>query len=380
MKKKTPPISPRVMRTPRSVDLEITPRCNLRCRYCYFFDNPDVTYQELSTGEWLTFIDELGQCGVMNVCLAGGEPFIREDLPELIEAIVRNRMRFTLLSNGTLINNDIAEFIAKTGRCDVVQVSIDGSCAEVHETGRGKDSFAKAVRGIKILQKHGIPVTSRMTIHRHNVHDLENTAHFLLEELQLPGFTTNAAGYLGSCRKNADDLLLTIEDRQTAMETLLKLEQKYNGRITAQAGPLADAESWARMEKAHKKSTPKFNNGGNLTGCGCPTNKIAVRADGVIVPCSMLSHMKLGRINKDILQDVWQKNRDLQKLRNRHLIPLESFKECAGCNYVSYCTGNCPGLAYTLTGNVNEPSPDACLKKFLSEGGKIPVIEKTPAI
>lgn len=368
------------MRTPRSVDLEITPRCNLRCRYCYFFDNPDVTYQELSTGEWLTFIDELGQCGVMNVCLAGGEPFIREDLPELIEAIVRNRMRFTLLSNGTLINNNIAEFIAKTGRCDVVQVSIDGSCAEVHETGRGKDSFAKAVRGIKILQKHGIPVTSRMTIHRHNVHDLENTAHFLLEELQLPGFTTNAAGYLGSCQKNANELMLRVEDRMTAMETLLKLEQKYNGRITAQAGPLADAESWACMEKARKEDAPTFNTGGNLTGCGCPTNKIAVRADGVIVPCSMLSHMKLGRINKDTLQDVWQKNRDLQKLRNRHLIPLESFKECAGCNYVSYCTGNCPGLAYTLTGNVNEPSPDACLKKFLSEGGKIPVIEKTPAI
>jgi SynChlorMet cassette radical SAM/SPASM protein ScmE len=331
-----------------------------------------VTYQELPTGEWLEFIEELGQCSVMDVCLAGGEPFIREDLPDLIEAIVKNRMRFTILSNGTLINDDIAELIAKTKRCDSVQVSIDGSCAEVHETGRGKGSFDKAVQGIKILQKHDIPVTVRVTIHRHNVHDLENTARFLLENLRLPGFSTNAAGYFGSCQKNAADLLLRVEDRQTAMETLLQLEQKYNGRITAQAGPLADAHFWRRMDKAHKEGAPKFNNGGNLTGCGCPSNKITVRADGVIVPCFLLNHMELGRINQDNLLDVWQKSRDLHKLRVRRNIQLDNFTECAGCDYVSYCTGNCPGLAFTLTGNANQPSPDACLQKFLADGGRLP--------
>ena len=374
MQQKTPSIS--VMRTPRTVDLEITSRCNLRCRYCYFFDNPEVTYQDLSTEEWLQFIDELGKCSVMNVCLAGGEPFIREDLPDLIEAIVKNRMRFNILSNGTLINDNIAEFIAKTRRCYYVQVSIDGSSAEVHETGRGKGSFEKAVRGIKILQKYDIPIASRITIHRYNVHDLENTARFLLEELGLPAFSTNAAGYFGTCQKNAEDLLLRIEDRQKAMETLLQLEQKYNGRITAQAGPLADAHFWTRMEKARKESAPKFHNGGNLTACGCPTNKITVRADGVIVPCSMLSHMELGRINRDSFQDVWLKNDEMHTLRSRHHIPLENFEECAGCEYAPYCTGNCPGSAFSLTGQVNQPSPDACLQRFLAEGGKIPVVEQ----
>ena len=256
-----------------------------------------------------------------------------------------------------------------------MQVSIDGSCAEVHETGRGKGSFAKAVRGIKILQKHEIPVAVRVTIHRHNVHDLENTARFLLEELGLPGFSTNAAGYFGSCRKNSDDLLLRVEDRQRAMAILLQLEQKYNGRITAQAGPLADAHFWIRMEKARKEGAPQFDNGGSLTGCGCPTSKIAVRSDGAIVPCTMLSHMELGRINEDSFQEVWQKSRALQKLRARHKISLASFEECTGCEYTPYCTGNCPGLAFTLTGNVNQPSPDACLDRFLAQGGKIPILD-----
>jgi SynChlorMet cassette radical SAM/SPASM protein ScmE len=376
MEKEIPPISPQVMRTPRSVDLEITSRCNLRCKYCYFFDNPEVTYQELNTGEWLQFIDELGQCAVMDVCLAGGEPFIREDLPELIEAIVKNRMRFNILSNGTLINDNIAEFIANTNRCDSVQVSIDGSCAEVHETGRGKGAFAKAVQGIKTLQKHNIPVTVRVTIHRHNVHDLGNTARFLLEELKLPGFSTNSAGYIGTCQKNSKNLLLTIEDRQTAMETLLQLEYEYKGRVTAQAGPLAEAHYWNDMEKARSKSNLPFDNGGHLTGCGCPSNKITVRTDGTIVPCTMLAHMELGRINKDSFKEIWRENNELNKLRERHCIPLSHFKECAQCDYIPYCTGNCPGLAYVLTGEVNKPSPDACLKKFLTEGGKIPVIEK----
>ena len=374
MQQNSPPIS--VMRTPRSVDLEITSRCNLRCRYCYFFDNPEVTYQELPKEEWLKFIDELGYCSVMDVCLAGGEPFIHEDLHELITAIVKNRMRFSILSNGTLITDDIAEFISKTERCDSVQVSIDGSCAEIHETGRGKGSFEKAVQGIKILQRHHVPVTVRVTIHRHNVNDLENTASFLLEELELPGFTTNAVGYFGTCQKNANDLLLRIEDRQKAMATLLHLENIYNSRITAQAGPLAEAHYWSRMEKARKESAPQFNNGGNLTGCGCPSSKITVRADGIIVPCSMLSHIELGRVNRDSFQDVWLKNQEMHTLRSRHTIALDSFDECAECEYISYCTGNCPGSAYSLTGNVNLPSPDACLQRFLAEGGKIPVIDK----
>jgi SynChlorMet cassette radical SAM/SPASM protein ScmE len=133
------------MRTPRKLDIDITARCNLRCRYCYFFNNPAVEYRDLPTEEWLKFFDELGGLGVMDVTLAGGEPFIREDLITLLEGLVRNRMRFTLLSNGALIDDGMAAFIARTGRCDCVQISVDGSCAAVHDTCRGKGSFDRTI-------------------------------------------------------------------------------------------------------------------------------------------------------------------------------------------------------------------------------------------
>jgi SynChlorMet cassette radical SAM/SPASM protein ScmE len=361
----------RVMRTPRTVDIDLTARCNLRCRYCYFFDNPAVPYQDLPTEEWLRFFDELGRCAVMDVVLAGGEPFIREDLPSLLEGIVCNLMRFALLSNGTLITDEIASFIAATGQCNYVQVSIDGSSPETHDACRGKGAFEKALRGLRTLQRHGVNAAVRVTIHRHNVHDLEATARLLLEELGLRSFGTNSAGYLGSCRVHADEVMLTTQERQVAMETLLRLAQKYPGRIQASAGPLAEARMWRRMEEARADGAPPFPNGGRLTGCGCHSSKIAIRADGAIIPCNMLPHIELGRINHDLLAEVWQQAPALNDLRARHTIPLTEFEFCDGCPYIPYCTGNCPALAYTLTGQVNHPSPDACLRRFLYEGGRI---------
>ena len=363
--------SQEVMRTPRSLDIEITARCNLRCRYCYFFNNPAVDYRELPTDEWLEFFDELGSLGVMNVTLAGGEPFLRKDLPALLEGLVRNRMRFSLLSNGTLIDDEIAAFIAGTGRCEYVQVSVDGSCAKTHDSCRGKGSFERAIRGIRTLQRHRINAAVRVTIHRNNVNDLENIARLLLEELDLPGFSTNSAGYLGTCRLNAADVLLNIRERELAMATLLRLTQKYDGRISASAGPLAEGRMWRRMEDALAQSAPAFPNRGRLTACGCPSNKISVRADGAIVPCSMLAHGELGRINHDSLEEIWQHSPALNQLRSRHTIPLTAFEFCADCSYIPYCTGNCPGLAYAITGQVDHPSPDACLRRFIEQGGTI---------
>jgi SynChlorMet cassette radical SAM/SPASM protein ScmE len=280
-------------------------------------------------------------------------------------------MRFALLSNGALIDEEVAAFIARTGRCEYVQISLDGSCAAVHDTCRGHGAFNGAVRGIRTLSRNRVKVAVRVTIHRHNVDDLKNIARFLLEELRLPGFGTNSAGYLGTCRLNADDLMLTITERELAMATLLRLTEKYPDRISASAGPLAEGRAWRRMEDARASGALAFPNLGRLTACGCPSSKISVRADGTIVPCSMLAHCRLGRINQDSLAEIWQHSPALNQLRSRQTIPLTDFAFCAGCPYIPYCTGNCPGLAYAITGQVDHPSPDACLRRFLEEGGTI---------
>jgi len=362
----------KLINTPRSVDIDITNECNLRCKYCYHFTGPGDVQEDVPTDEWLHFFEELGRCAVMDVYLGGGEPFFREDLKELIDGVIKNRMRFKLLSNGTLITDEIASYIASTRRCDSIQVSIDGGSPQTHDLSRGKGNFDRAVAGINALRRHQIPVTVRVTINRHNVRDLDEIARLLLDDIGLQAFSCNSAGPMGLCRQNREEIQLTVGDRQLAMESLLRLDKKYNGRINAAAGPLAEAKQWRMMEQARREGREQMPDRGSLRACGGIMNKIAIRADGVMTPCAQMSHIELGRINRDDVAEVWQHHAELKRLRERVDIPLSTFEFCKGCEYMRYCTGNCPALAYTTLKEDNHPSPDACLKRFLEAGGKIP--------
>lgn len=361
-----------VMKTPRSVDVQVTSQCNLRCTYCSHFSSEGDVAQDLNTKEWLQFFGELNRCSVLDVCLEGGEPLMRKDFLELIEGIVRNRMRFSILTNGTLVTDEIAAFLASTGRCNSVQVSIDGATPASHDSFRGEGNFDRAVSGARRLLNHELPVTVRVTIHRRNVRELERISRMLLEDMNLPAFSTNAASHLGLCRHNAEMVQLTTEERCVAMSALLRLAKEYRGRINATAGPLAEARDWLRMEDARIKGKNSLPDRGYLTGCSGPMMRLAVRADGVIIPCSQLPGTELGRINRDDLADVWQNHADLNRFRERSVIPLDEFEYCRECEYMPYCTGGCPALAYTIQRDLYHPSPDSCFRRFLEEGGTLP--------
>jgi SynChlorMet cassette radical SAM/SPASM protein ScmE len=215
-------------------------------------------------------------------------------------------------------------------------------------------------------------VTVRVTLHRINVTELEDIARFLLEDLGLPSFSTNAASHMGLCRKNAAQTQLTVAEQSLAMETILTLRARYKDRINATAGPLANARQWLEMERSRREKREPTAGRGFLTGCSGPMETLSIRSDGAIVPCSQLPHMVLGRINQDDLGEVWRHHPLLQTFRRRFEIPLSSFAFCRDCPYVPYCTGNCPAIAYNLTGRIDHPSPDACLRDFLARGGKLP--------
>lgn len=367
-------MSAEVMKTPRNVDIEITSFCNLRCAYCSHFSGPGDVKEDLPLESWLQFLAELGRCNTMKITLSGGEPFSRPDLHDIILAIVANRMRFTILSNGTLIDDEMAAFLASTRRCDLVQVSIDGAIDTTHDAFRGEGNFMKAINGIHALQANHLPVSVRVTIHRRNVHELNAIARFLLDDLRLPSFSTNSASHMGLCRKNAAQTQLTVDEHSLAMETLLVLTDKYPGRINASAGPLADAQFWLEMEHSRRENRERTAGRGFLTGCSGPMQTIAVRADGAIIPCSQLPHLILGRINQDDLSDIWRHHHSLENMRKRSQISLEDFAFCRDCPYISYCTGNCPAIAYSITGIIDHPSPDACLRRFLTQGGRLPEV------
>lgn len=355
-----------VIRTPRSMDLELTSRCNASCSYCYYLNNPDVAYHDLPTASWLSIIEELARCKIMNVCMQGGEPLLRQDFLTLVDAVVANRMRFSVLTNGSLMSAEIAGHLKATRRCNLIQISLDGSTAAVHEQLRGKGTFAKALAAIKTLQDAELPVTVRVTVHPGNIADLKDVTSLLLDDLQLPRFSTNASTMLGSAEKYNEETLLTPRDRLKAMRILAALAEAYPGRIEASAGPLADWQMFHAMEKARRRGQPLAGRG-KLVGCGCIFDRLAVRADGALVPCVMLPQMVLGRLGEDRLDEVWQHAPDLQKMRSRCSTLLSAFAQCHDCPWWESCTGNCPGTIYALTGDVNRPCPHACLRRFQNE-------------
>jgi SynChlorMet cassette radical SAM/SPASM protein ScmE len=358
--------------TPRGVEIAITGRCNLNCEYC-FYANEMVALGDLPAEHWLTFFEELGGLAVMSVTLTGGEAFTRPDLFELIDGIIGNSMRYAILSNGTLITPKLLENFAigkRRQRLDYIQVSIDGSRAEVHDKSR-PNSFKRALRGLQLLKESGFPVTVRVTINRHNLHDLENIAYLLLEEIGLPSFSTNDAMPIGSGCQNEPDIALTPAEQIIAMETMKRLLDRYPGRLASQAGPQAKLQAYSEMEHARLtgERTSRWKMG-YLTACGCVFSKLSVMHDGTIVPCHMLPSLSLGNITKDSFAEVWRSHSILESLRSRRQISMENVPGCQGCEWTSYCNGGCPGLAHQMTGDFNRANPKDCYRRFLIDTGE----------
>jgi SynChlorMet cassette radical SAM/SPASM protein ScmE len=362
-KKKLPP--------PKSVSISITGKCNLKCNYC-FYANEMAGLKDLPTKVWLKFFDELGKIGIMDASLTGGEALLRPDIFELIDGVIANRMRYNILSNGTLIDEKLLkkfEAGKRRLRLDYVQVSIDGSRAEIHDKSR-PGSFAKAIRGLRVLKEAGFPVAVRVTINRHNLHDLENIAGLLLEDIGLRSFGTNEAMPIGSgCRSDAE-MSLTSKEKMQAMATIGRLLRKYPGRITANAGPLAKRKSYAEMVHARRTGEKsKTWAMGYLTACGCVFSKIDILHDGSVVPCCMLPGLVLGNITCESLLDIWYHHPTMIALRERRSIPMSEVPGCETCEWNQFCNGSCPGIAHQLTGDFNRANPEDCFKNFLKETG-----------
>ena len=236
--------------TPRSVNIALTGRCNLRCSYCFYAG--EMAALGILPGNWSAFFERLGRLRVMEVCLTGGEALTRGDFFELVDGVIANRMRYSILTNGTLVDAGVIRAFAlgkRRTRLNSIQVSIDGSCAQVHDRHR-PGSFERALRGLKLLKANRFPVTARVTIHPDNLGDLEATSRLLLEDVGLPFLSTNEAFPMGSGCANRSAISLSASQQLEAIRIIGRLQERYPGRVTGQAGPAAKRLAYAEMEEA----------------------------------------------------------------------------------------------------------------------------------
>jgi MoaA/NifB/PqqE/SkfB family radical SAM enzyme len=132
--------------------------CNLSCTYCVAESNPKAARRALGPDTVWQLVDEAVALGFGQVFLTGGEPFILDDIYEML-AYAADRVQTIVLTNGTLLQGKRLDRLAALANDNlVVQVSLDGARPEQHDPYRGPGTWAKAVEAIQRLRKRGLPV------------------------------------------------------------------------------------------------------------------------------------------------------------------------------------------------------------------------------
>lgn len=162
---------------------ELTARCNLDCKMCYVHNQNNAAYlrKELSTDQWKRIFDEAYDCELLYASLSGGECLLRKDFKELYLHLWNKHIFVTVLTNGTLINEDYVDFF-KTYPPDMIQISLYGSNEEGYLNVTRHKVFEKTVAAITSLKEAGIDVRVTSTPSKYMQDDYINILRLCKEK------------------------------------------------------------------------------------------------------------------------------------------------------------------------------------------------------
>jgi len=165
----------RLYECPSHFMIELTDQCNLRCAHCYRDSSPERDAL-ISTPKLLNIIDQMLENGVSTIELTGGEPTMRQDFLDIFHYCAERFASVAIVSNGWFITDDWARQMAAYGNV-IVQIDLDGSYAEAHDTLRGRTgSFEHSLRAGRAMSKHGVRFRTAMNIYAGNFDTIQETA------------------------------------------------------------------------------------------------------------------------------------------------------------------------------------------------------------
>jgi MoaA/NifB/PqqE/SkfB family radical SAM enzyme len=156
--------------------------CNLRCSYCVAKSGPNAARRAIGLANVQRLVDEaVAQC-FDHVFFTGGEPFLLNDIYEML-AFSSGRVKTTVLTNAMLLGQKLPgsqqtrlERLSEIANDNlIIQVSLDGGRPEIHDAYRGAGTWAKAVEGIRLLQDAGFRVrlgTTETPVNSAHLHEL----------------------------------------------------------------------------------------------------------------------------------------------------------------------------------------------------------------
>jgi len=138
--------------------------CNLHCDYCCVRSSPAVPRRELGLARVMRIAREAAELGVKEIFVTGGEPFLLEDISEILLACAAASPT-TVLTNGMLFAGRRAESLRALPRDRIVlQISLDSATPELHDLHRGPGSWARTLEGIQRARAHGFRVRLAATV------------------------------------------------------------------------------------------------------------------------------------------------------------------------------------------------------------------------
>ena len=180
---------------PYRMDLAITYRCNNDCAHCY--NARSRNHPELTTQDWKKILDNVWEARIPHVVFTGGEPTLRDDLPELVAYADSLGMVTGLNTNGIrLADRHFLERLIAAG-LDHVQITIESHNPTVHDVMvRHKGAWVKTLLGIRNVVNSKLYMMTNTTLLTNNAHDIEATLDFLAEE-SVPTIGLNALIHSG---------------------------------------------------------------------------------------------------------------------------------------------------------------------------------------
>ena len=339
----------------KALCLHVAHTCNLNCSYCFASQGKYHGKRALMSFEVgkraLDFlVEHSGARHNLEVDFFGGEPLMNFEVVKQLVAYARSvekekgkRFRFTLTTNGMLIDDEVIDFCNK--ECSNVVLSLDGR-KEIHDRFRvdaeGRGSFDRIVPKFQklVAARGGRNYYMRGTFTHANpdfLKDIQTMLDLGFNELSMEPVV---------CAPD-DPSALTKEDlpvvyRQYEDLAKLMIERRRAGKPFTFYHYMIDLTGGPCIYK-------------RISGCGSGTEYMAVTPSGDLYPCHQFVGEKAFKLG-----DIWTGVTNLEKQEEFASCNVYAREECRGCWARLYCSGGCAANAYHATGSVRGVYKSGC--------------------
>ena len=321
------------LRAPVNVTWEITLKCNLHCVHC-LSDAGVSAENELTTPECRVLVDQLTALKVFQVNIGGGEPFIRDDFFDLLRYSHEKGLVTCVSTNGMLVDDGLAKRLSRL-KMLYLQVSLDGSTADVNDRIRGKGTYKKIMEAIECFARQKVRFSINAVLTRTNypqLDELRKLANGYGAELRVSRFRPS-----GRAKESRDSLGPEKWQLESFAEWL-------EGHDLVRTG---DSFFCLTSENRRRKG---------LDMCGAAKMTCCISPTGDVYPCAFLQERPflVGNIRDMAFKDMWDNSLVFAQLRNLNV------ETCMTCSRFEVCRGGCPAMAYHTYHDINMPDPE-CL-------------------